>query len=163
METNGKMPNSIPLGTVSWKTGTENSLCGYPDGYVTSMTLSQCFPNKYTCDSGHCIELHQKCNTEINCEDKTDETHCQYLRIGSDYTKGKKHAFKKLTQFTFNTSCFWDVSHLVRLIFNSIDSTYFEFSTVASLRLALLRIQDKVEFRLNIALWSTSKQKTASM
>ena len=99
LETEGKMPNSVPLGTVSWETGTENSLCRYPAGYVTPMTISRCFPNKYTCDSGHCIELHQKCNTEINCEDKTDESHCSYLRIGSDYSKGEKYACKKFTQF----------------------------------------------------------------
>ena len=99
LETEMKMPNSVPLGTVSWKTGTENSLCGYPDGFVTSMTLSQCFPNKYTCDSGHCIDLHQKCNTEINCEDKTDESHCQYLRIGNDYAKGKKPSIWNLPSY----------------------------------------------------------------
>ena len=44
--------------------------CGKKEGEVSELTLSTCFPGKYTCDSGHCIELSSKCNTEIDCDDK---------------------------------------------------------------------------------------------
>ena len=46
------------------------AICGKKEGEVAELTLSTCFPGKYTCDSGHCIELSSKCNTEIDCDDK---------------------------------------------------------------------------------------------
>ena len=48
-------PNDLPLGTHLWQLGTENSLCGKKAGHVMKLTFSTCYPNKYTCDSGHCI------------------------------------------------------------------------------------------------------------
>ena len=31
--------------------------------------------------------LSDKCNTEIDCDDKSDEINCDYLRFGSNYAK----------------------------------------------------------------------------
>ena len=31
-----------------------------------------------------------KCNTEMNCIDKSDEYYCDYLRFGENYASGKK-------------------------------------------------------------------------
>ena len=88
IETESDFSNQIPIGTHNWKTGSANSLCGSFKGTVTELSFSQCYPNKYTCNSGHCVPLHQKCNTEINCEDKSDEYNCQYIKLGSNYNKG---------------------------------------------------------------------------
>ena len=82
METFSKLDDGVPIGTHKWVTGSENALCGRLEGYMTEMTFSMCYPGKYTCNSGHCIELHQKCDTDIDCEDKSDEQNCQYLRLG---------------------------------------------------------------------------------
>ena len=35
----------------------------------------------YTCDSGACIALANKCNSKIECLDESDETNCQYLEV----------------------------------------------------------------------------------
>ena len=35
----------------------------------------------YTCDSGACIDLANKCNSKIECLDESDETNCQYLEV----------------------------------------------------------------------------------
>ena len=35
----------------------------------------------YTCDSGACIDLANKCNSKIECTDESDETNCQYLEV----------------------------------------------------------------------------------
>ena len=64
METEGDLSSLIPIGSYSWKTGSKNSWCSKPEGFTTDLTFSQCYPNKYTCDSGYCIPLHQRCNTE---------------------------------------------------------------------------------------------------
>lgn len=47
----------LPLGTHRWVLGAERAMCGKGDGDVVEMTLSRCFPNKYTCDQGFCIPL----------------------------------------------------------------------------------------------------------
>ena len=45
------------------------------------------FAPPWSCDSGHCIPLSNKCNTEIDCADKSDEINCDYLRFGLNYAK----------------------------------------------------------------------------
>ena len=87
METEGDLSSLIPIGSYSWKTGSHNSWCSKPEGFTTDLTFSQCFPNKYTCDSGYCIPLHQRCNTELNCEDKSDENNCHTLVLEENYNK----------------------------------------------------------------------------
>ena len=87
IETESDFSNLIPIGTHNWKTGSANSLCGSFKGTVTELSFSQCYPNKYTCNSGDCIPLHQKCNTEFNCKDKSDEENCDYMLFGEDYSK----------------------------------------------------------------------------
>jgi hypothetical protein len=52
-----KLPSEIPIGTHNWEVTTENGLCDQQIGHVTELTFSQCYPNKYTCNSGHCIPL----------------------------------------------------------------------------------------------------------
>ena len=89
IETVSDLPNKIPVGSYKWQTGSANSLCYKKAGYVSEMTFSICFPNKYTCNSGHCIELHKKCNTAIDCKDKSDEHYCNFLRFGGNYEKGQ--------------------------------------------------------------------------
>ena len=93
METFSKLDDGVPIGTHKWVTGSENALCGRLEGYTTEMTFSKCYPNKYTCNSGHCINLHQKCDTDIDCKDKSDEQNCQYLRLGL-FTFCKIHLLK---------------------------------------------------------------------
>ena len=62
-------------------------MCAKPEGFITELTFSQCYPNKYTCNSGYCVPLHQRCNTELNCKDKSDENNCNYMIFGPDYSK----------------------------------------------------------------------------
>ena len=37
--------------------------------------------------SYHLFHLSDKCNTEVDCADKSDEINCDYLRFGSNYAK----------------------------------------------------------------------------
>ena len=45
-------------------------------GAVRSMTLTTCFPNKFTCDDGTCVRINQRCNLVVDCPDKSDEKVC---------------------------------------------------------------------------------------
>ncbi len=82
-----KNPRILPMGTHKWTLETPGAICNLEKGEKRILTLSRCFPDMYTCDTGHCIDLSNKCNTEINCKDKSDEYNCKYLRFGPNYAK----------------------------------------------------------------------------
>lgn len=87
IQTAARLPEQLPIGTHVWEITVQDALCGLKVGSTLELTMSQCFPNMYTCNSGDCIPLSDKCNTEINCADKSDEYNCDYLRFGANYAK----------------------------------------------------------------------------
>ena len=68
---------------------TSLGICGLQNGANHILTLSDCHPNKFTCDSGHCIELEKKCDGIVDCEDDSDELNCEFLLVKEDYTANK--------------------------------------------------------------------------
>ena len=68
---------------------TSLGICGLQNGANHILTLSDCHPNKFTCDSGHCIELEKKCDGIVDCEDSSDELNCEFLLVKEDYTASK--------------------------------------------------------------------------
>ena len=75
-------------------------MCGRNPGDFIDITITSCPPEVrccliitidiitaspllqvYTCDSGACIALANKCNSKIECLDESDETNCQYLEV----------------------------------------------------------------------------------
>ena len=55
-----KDPTIYPLGSRVWILGSELSMCGDDKDKEVTLTLSKCYPDKYTCNSGHCIPLRYK-------------------------------------------------------------------------------------------------------
>ena len=47
----------IPIGTNQWTVASENGFCQSPWGDAVTLTFSTCYPDKFTCKSGHCIPL----------------------------------------------------------------------------------------------------------
>ena len=86
MESVLKFNSGVPVGTYQWKSRSDRAYCNKQTGNITELTFSTCLPNKYTCNSGYCIPLYQKCNTELNCEDESDEQNCNYLWLGDSYS-----------------------------------------------------------------------------
>jgi hypothetical protein len=78
---------TLPLGRQVWTTGPETILCGETGGFSLSLTFSICFPNQFTCNNGFCIDLKQRCDNLMDCEDKSDELDCQYVVFDSGYLK----------------------------------------------------------------------------
>lgn len=59
--------------------------CDLDIGARLNLTLSDCYPNRYTCDSGQCIDLARRCDTVNDCDDESDEVDCFYLQFPSTY------------------------------------------------------------------------------
>ena len=55
--TNQLIDNHLPIGTHEWIVGDKSGLCKLPVDSKIELTFSACYPNKYTCNSGHCIAL----------------------------------------------------------------------------------------------------------
>lgn len=68
-------------------TQNENGLCGKPEFSEIDLTLSKCFPDQFTCDSGLCIPLVNRCDINTDCDDKSDEKNCRYIDMDSYYAK----------------------------------------------------------------------------
>ena len=82
-----KMTFDVPLGSHEWVVEAEGAHCFHSANTTVRLTFSDCYPNMYTCNNGQCIPLSQKCNTAVDCRDKSDELYCDYLRIPPNYGK----------------------------------------------------------------------------
>ena len=75
-----------PLGRKNWSY--IDSTCEMKIAENTSLKLSVCFPGKeFTCDSGECVPLIHRCNQINDCEDKSDEKHCNLIDVPPSYDK----------------------------------------------------------------------------
>ena len=49
--------NEIPFGTRLWLISLNSQICGLPDEATLKLTISTCYPGKYTCDRYRPITL----------------------------------------------------------------------------------------------------------
>ena len=80
-----ELEDEFPIGTHEWKLKKDDALCDQEKGYKRRLTLSQCYPDKFTCNSGHCIPLEDRCNVDYDCKDLSDERNCQAIQLNDDY------------------------------------------------------------------------------
>jgi hypothetical protein len=75
-----------PIGRKPWK-WYERS-CGSSELIDRNMTLSICIlEEEFTCDSGHCIKLNERCDSKKDCKDGLDEKECAHIEIPEEYAK----------------------------------------------------------------------------
>ena len=77
----------FPIGSRGWELKNDNAYCNKLRGQKVHLTFSQCYPNKFTCESGHCISLEDRCDIAYDCKDQTDEKDCDKTHIKDDYIK----------------------------------------------------------------------------
>ena len=56
-------------------------------GKVQRLKFTSCGDNTFTCGNGDCIDISQRCNLELDCEDHSDELNCETLIIPVGYDK----------------------------------------------------------------------------
>ncbi len=62
-------------------------MCGLPPGSRHILTLSECFPHKFTCSDGSCVDLGAKCDSVLDCADGSDEEECSFVVAEDGYDK----------------------------------------------------------------------------
>ena len=48
---------------------------------------SVCQPDQFTCNTGACVSMRERCNGKLDCEDGSDETECDLVIRNIGYNK----------------------------------------------------------------------------
>jgi hypothetical protein len=73
---------NYPIGRLPWYVHDDNCI----EEQTKYLTLSLCeFGKQYTCDSGHCISIENRCDGHLDCLDRSDEKLCTNVRIPQTY------------------------------------------------------------------------------
>ena len=58
------------------------------DSPLRSLKFTTCSNDQFTCDDGQCIDIEERCDQTVDCEDASDENDCKMLVIEKSYNKG---------------------------------------------------------------------------
>ena len=97
------------LGTQEWKVYNDSKLCNNLPTYATTMSLSSCSMDQFTCHDGNCVDIgmrwveqyltngqhrpkylkfwNWRCDAELNCKDGSDEQECRLVVPNVGYNK----------------------------------------------------------------------------
>lgn len=69
---------TLPVGRHWWRSNESNS-----SGKFLSLSLCRSF--EFGCNSGNCLPIEQRCDEVFQCDDLSDETNCDALKLPSTY------------------------------------------------------------------------------
>ena len=82
---------SYLLGKHNWTISNDAYECSEGQAYNTTLKLSGCKEDEFTCDDGQCVKMERRCDQvtgeEPNCRDESDENGCQLVVLKNNYNK----------------------------------------------------------------------------
>ena len=78
---------SYVLGRHTWNITNEKRVCSNGVPWVRELKLTGCDEGQFTCDSGNCVMMEQRCDQVVQCRDESDESNCQILVLKESYNK----------------------------------------------------------------------------
>ena len=90
----GQDSSSTPLGRKNWSV--LNTACGMDKLQDKSFSISVCIVGEeFSCDSGECVSIFQRCDSNLDCSDGSDESNCDTIRIPDSYEKSAPPELKR--------------------------------------------------------------------
>ena len=86
-EARASSERSFVLGKHEWIFIGDEYRCHGGETYKTTLKLSGCKIDEFTCSDGQCVAMEDRCNQLSNCRDKSDEMDCQLVVLESTYNK----------------------------------------------------------------------------
>ena len=75
-----------PLGRREWVYEEPQKQACLQNLNLSTLTVSSCsFLDQFTCTDGTCISNFQRCDDQVNCDDKSDEENCTVVKLDPDY------------------------------------------------------------------------------
>ena len=71
---------------------------------IKSIKFTTCSNTQFTCDDGQCIDIEERCDQSIDCEDSSDENNCKLLNMEKNYNKGTPPFFLDKKTKTIKTA-----------------------------------------------------------
>lgn len=62
-------------------------MCSQAETYTARLVLTACLQWQFTCDSGHCVDMEERCDGRTNCRDGSDEKNCMLVVPPVGYNK----------------------------------------------------------------------------
>ena len=78
---------SYVLGKHNWTIENDNYECNLGKPYSKQLKLTFCREGQFTCNSGQCVRMQDRCNQLADCRDESDEENCQLLVLRKGYNR----------------------------------------------------------------------------
>ena len=78
---------SFTLGKQNWTILGDGGCNEDGEEYSVELKMSGCHEGKFTCNSGQCVSMEQRCDQLPDCRDKSDENDCNILVLETSYNK----------------------------------------------------------------------------
>ncbi|XP_076050329.1 uncharacterized protein LOC143030934 [Oratosquilla oratoria] len=85
-EMNMGIADDYPVGRHAWTISGDS--CGRRDiKEQVNLLITTCPEGGFTCDSGHCVHMTQRCDQNPDCQDESDEHDCSLVEFPQGYNK----------------------------------------------------------------------------